>query len=322
MARISQKARRSVKPLTSWTRFHLPRDQEWPTWSVDHDDVHVGPLQAVDGCLTVSLGRMVDNPEQAAYIIQWVDLDAVKNFQSSPACIEFLQNLPEHNDSQTSVESTLGNLTLTDTSSLPAAVSSRFLIFKHVTEAVTAELEGRLTFTAFLVPRNFDSKSVFLMWKEKFESAFISFIPYGYESITWHPNFMSRFAAVWLWALSEDGWVEKTFGKLEQTQDDDQGRTILCHFHLWQRNCGATPEKEEAAAADPQWIESWNRAVAQVMPPATSWAQERWDIQDVPRPPEPEFDDPEELSEYDKEQARRMKLFLEAHRLAKDESSG
>jgi hypothetical protein len=55
------------------------------------------------------------------------------------------------------------------------------------------------------------------------------------------------------------------------------------------------------------------------MPPATSRVQERWDIQDVPRPPEPE-PDPEELSEYDKEQERRMKLFLEARGLRKFES--
>ncbi|KAI3317156.1 hypothetical protein HD806DRAFT_395524 [Xylariaceae sp. AK1471] len=77
------KAKRSEKPLISWTRFYLPRDQEWPTWSVHHDDVYVGPLKGVEGWRTASLGRMVDNPGQAAYIIQWVDLDAVKNFESS-----------------------------------------------------------------------------------------------------------------------------------------------------------------------------------------------------------------------------------------------
>lgn len=74
MARISQTAKRSVKPLTSWTRFHLPRNQEWPTWSVDHDDVHVGPLEGVEGWRTASLGIMIDNPEQAAYIIREFNL--------------------------------------------------------------------------------------------------------------------------------------------------------------------------------------------------------------------------------------------------------
>lgn len=248
----------------------------------------------------------------------------MKSFQSSPACAEFLQNLPEYDNSQVSVESgsTLGNLTLTDASSSSSAPeTSRFLIFEHVTPAVTAEVEGLVTLTAFLVPRKVDSDSVFLMWREKFESVFAGFRHRGYESITRHPDFMFRFAAVWLWVLSEDGWVEKKFGKLEQTQDDDQGRTIICHFHLWPRKWGATPEKEEASAADPQSRESWNRTIAQVMPPVTSWVQERWDIQDIPRPPEPE-PDPEELSEYDKEQERRTKLFFRARGLETDESSG
>ncbi|KAI0400398.1 hypothetical protein F4802DRAFT_619866 [Xylaria palmicola] len=298
MARTKQTAKRIDKPLTSWTRFHLPRDQEWPTWSVHYDDVHVGPLEGVEGWRTASLGRMVDNPEQAAYIIQWVDLDAVKNFLSSPVCAEFLRNLPEQGDSQAPVESgsALENLALTDASPSSALATSRFLIFECVTHAVTAEVEGLVTLTAFLVPRKIDS--VLLMWKEKFESVFAGFRPPGYELITRHPRFMFRFAAVWLWVRSEDGWVETKFGKQEQMQDDDQGRTIICHFHLWRRDCGATPELEEASAADPQSRESWNRAVARVMPPVTSWVlQERWDIQAVPRPPEPEFD-PEELSEY------------------------
>jgi hypothetical protein len=70
MARTKQTARLSQKPLTTWTRFYLPLEQEWPTWAVDHEDVHAGPLADVKGCLMISLGRMVDNPEQAAYIIR------------------------------------------------------------------------------------------------------------------------------------------------------------------------------------------------------------------------------------------------------------
>lgn len=70
MARTKQTARRTYKPFITWTRFYLPQGQEWPTWAVDHDDVHVGPLTDVEGCRKLSLGRMVDNPEQAAYIIR------------------------------------------------------------------------------------------------------------------------------------------------------------------------------------------------------------------------------------------------------------
>lgn len=246
----------------------------------------------------------------------------MKKFQSFPACAEFLQNLPEHDNSQVSVESgsALGNLTLNESSSLSSSASSRFLIFKHVTEAVTANVEGRVIFTAFVVPRKVDS--VFKIWNENFNSVFSSFTPRGYESITWHPSFWFKFSAVWLWVLSEDEWVEKKFGKLEHTQDDDQGRTIICHFHLWPRKFGAAPEKEEASAADPQARESWNRAIAQVMPPATAWDQERWDIQEVPRleRPEPEFD-PEENPEYYREQQAFKKEFLECHGFEVAESS-
>ena len=68
MARTKMTAKR-YEHVTTWTRFHLPREQEWPTWSVDYPDVHVGPLAGLEGCLEVLLGRMVEDPEQAAYII-------------------------------------------------------------------------------------------------------------------------------------------------------------------------------------------------------------------------------------------------------------
>jgi len=60
---------RPPKGLVTWTRFHLPREQEWPTWSVGHADVHVGPLAGVEGWRTPLLARMVEDPEQAVYII-------------------------------------------------------------------------------------------------------------------------------------------------------------------------------------------------------------------------------------------------------------
>jgi hypothetical protein len=68
MARTRMTAKR-YRRVTTWTRFHLPREQEWPTWTVAHADVHVGPLAHVEGHMTVRLGRMVEDPEQAAYII-------------------------------------------------------------------------------------------------------------------------------------------------------------------------------------------------------------------------------------------------------------
>jgi len=70
MARTKGSRIACPKPLITWTRFYLPREQEWPTWDVDDDNVHLGPLLEVeDSWLRASLGRMMDDPEQAVYII-------------------------------------------------------------------------------------------------------------------------------------------------------------------------------------------------------------------------------------------------------------
>ena len=70
MARTKQTARQTTKGVITLIRFYLPEEQEWPTWSVDYANVYIGPLSEVQGCRgKVFLGRMVDRPEQAAYII-------------------------------------------------------------------------------------------------------------------------------------------------------------------------------------------------------------------------------------------------------------
>lgn len=69
MARTKQTAKLYGEGIVTWTRFHLPPGQEWPTWSVTLADVHVGPLADVEGVWKASLGRMVETPAQAAYII-------------------------------------------------------------------------------------------------------------------------------------------------------------------------------------------------------------------------------------------------------------
>ena len=55
------------KALITWTRFYLPRNQEWPVWA-GHEDIYSGPLLDL-GIRSLRLRRMVDDPEQAAYII-------------------------------------------------------------------------------------------------------------------------------------------------------------------------------------------------------------------------------------------------------------
>lgn len=71
MARTKQTAKRHWKPIVTWTRFHLPREQEWPTWPKDrYEHVYWGPLADLEGLEGVSVGRMVDNPERAAYVLR------------------------------------------------------------------------------------------------------------------------------------------------------------------------------------------------------------------------------------------------------------
>jgi len=89
MARTKQTARRSQPSVVTWTRFHLPIGQEWPAWAVAHENVHFGPLNDVDGVWKGWLGRMVEDPEQAAYIIGKALGDAVRE-----TCSEFITNLP------------------------------------------------------------------------------------------------------------------------------------------------------------------------------------------------------------------------------------
>lgn len=153
-------------------------------------------------------------------------------------------------------------------------------------------MEGRVTFTAFLIPRKDDSER--RTWYEKIRDVFGHFLPlvrtnslYGWPSLT-----------VWFWVLVEDDWVGEKFGKPEQNQEDDQGQTILCQFRLWPSSGNVRPAHQDASATDPQVRESWAQAVANVMPPVTAWEQERWDIRKVPRFEPPEETDPEELVKF------------------------
>ena len=56
---------------TTWTRFQLPLDQSWIKWqqAEQFPDPDFGPLADVPGRLTVRLGRMVENRENAVLII-------------------------------------------------------------------------------------------------------------------------------------------------------------------------------------------------------------------------------------------------------------
>ncbi|TLD30348.1 hypothetical protein PspLS_01911 [Pyricularia sp. CBS 133598] len=297
MLKENKAPRRSTpKPFTTWTRFYLPRDQEWPIWSVDHPDIHVGPLAKVAGdantmgdpaILCVTLGRIVDDPEQAVYIIDWRTLDDFNKFQSSPACQELLRNLPEHNNSQVSVqaEPALGRLTLAEAGSL---AKSRFLVMKHAASIPTGSIEGRLALTSFVLPRRLEQDQAQQVWQDELRAKL-------------GPRYFDRM--VWFYVLNEDSWVQEKFGRLEQTQEHDHGRAIFCHFRKWTTTWAddERQEREKAQSVEPRVKESWARTISKhVMPPVTEWVYELWDIRRVPcyDSPYPETDpetDPEEV---------------------------
>ena len=241
--------------------------------------------------------------------LEWRDKSDLKNFQSSPACAEFLGNLPENCNLQVSVESAssaMRSLTIEDApSSASPPAPSRFLTLEEITHIPAGKVEGRVTLNAFSVPRK-DDPSAMWTWYESLRAVFGCFQPRGSEFIRGHGLRWQTHMTTWFWALAEDGWVESKFGKLEQAQGDaQQGRTVICEFHLWPRAWGATPEHEEASATDPQARESWNEAVAKVMPPVTAWVQERWDIRNVPR-----FDPPWEIDPEDVEYEKQLQEYL------------
>lgn len=69
MARTRRTEREVPDSILTWTRFYLPEGQEWPTWSLGGTVIYP-PLENVQGFVgLVSLGRMVDHPTQAAYIL-------------------------------------------------------------------------------------------------------------------------------------------------------------------------------------------------------------------------------------------------------------
>ncbi|KAI1807188.1 hypothetical protein F4811DRAFT_550143 [Daldinia bambusicola] len=297
---------------TSWTRFYLRRGQEWPTWLKGHLDANIGPLATVAGCQRVWLGRKVDDPEQAALIILWESAEALKAFQSSPACAEFLQSLPEKDlPASPASGALLWSAFPVDASS--SSASARFLSFQwNGGYRFEEDLQGRVTLTILAIPYTGDP--VPESWTTAVYDAFEQLLPEGCEEISaqW-PDARMHFWTAWAWIDSdisqhqEEGEEEVEAGKKKS------GQALLCEFRRWNGCHGATPELEEALAKSPQARESWAETIAKVMPPVMAWDQERWDIRLAPHyiSPEEEEDKEEGQDEEDEEYEGDMKSFLE-----------
>jgi len=312
MARTKQSARPGLggreKEVMTWTRFHLPVDQEWPTWrDAKHaDDVHRGPLAGLEGVLQAWLGRMVDDPEQAVYIVRWKTQEDLESFQSSPSCTEFLQSLPEH-----------PNLNPPgSTKSLPqsSSSSSRFLTLQRFKLDATNEFQGRAIFTAFSVPscssneleedmnqdnNDRDDLTNNRKWAyecyEKLKRALGLHVPRGPQPRPYHPHFWWQNWTLWCRVLEEDSWVQEKFGVGGGGGD----RTILCEFRL--RPAEDDQEEHSATGSDAKVREAWSKAMTEVTPdPVTAWYQERWDFWEMPWPMTySDDDDAEDVEEED-----------------------
>ncbi|KAK6957470.1 hypothetical protein Daesc_000256 [Daldinia eschscholtzii] len=310
MARVreTKSKLRQQNKRTSWTRFYLPRGQDWPTWPAGHSDAHIGPLAAVPGRQKVWLGRKVDDPEQAALIILWESAEALQAFQNSPACGEFLQGLPE-NHFQGSLDSR-GLLWSPSTDGAGDASSSRtparFVSFQwNSGYQFEEDLQGRMTITILAIPYTGDT--IPNSWSSTIYNTFSQFLPRGCEDlrVQW-PDSRMHFWTAWAWVDTELSQQQVAAGK-------ESGQALLCEFRRWNGYHGATPELEETLAKSPQARESWAQTVAKVTPPVTAWDQERWDIRLAPQfiKPEQEEEEQEDEEEVDEEYERNMKEFLE-----------
>lgn len=68
---------RKLRQRTTWTSFHLPSTQPWPTWPSaaipgedQTQDPYLGVLAHVPGVENVRLARRVEDVEQAAFIVR------------------------------------------------------------------------------------------------------------------------------------------------------------------------------------------------------------------------------------------------------------
>ncbi|KAL7943680.1 hypothetical protein V8C42DRAFT_99191 [Trichoderma barbatum] len=272
-AQIKQEKRRST-----WTRFHLPRGQDWPTWPSGTTDL--GPLAGVTGY------------EKTV----WDSADALKNFQDSPACVEFLQGLPQNDVVPGAL---LQRLSLSEagatTSSAPPPSRFPSLHWNH-TDKFEEKLEGRVTFTALLVPYTGAPDRQKL--RSSVIKAFDGFMPADCDDLRPPPPpdrnsfpvgfwpglvaFLPKWSG-WVWTWTDTGDSEWWHpGQQTTAEESGNGQMVLCLLRQWDGYYGATPEREEASANHPLAKESWAQAVAKVMPPVTAWVYERLDIQLAP----------------------------------------
>ncbi|TRX89682.1 hypothetical protein FHL15_009432 [Xylaria flabelliformis] len=245
MARRGEPRRlRQGERRTSWTRFYLPPGQDWPEWPTDYPDRYLGPLADVADRNYVYLGRQVDDPTKAVFIVFWESADELSYFQHTPACGEFLRGLGCENKSLLSLQYDTGAF-------------------------FEGHLLGRVTLNILTIPYTGvpDRKT----WSNSIQHAFQGFMPKG--------GGKPGIPHIFRWKTS--AWVDD--GHQEQSAPVEIGPRHATYylFYCWVGQTTSAVE-EEISAKDPESHGLWAARVARVMPPVEAWEQERWDIKRAP----------------------------------------
>lgn len=279
---------RRERRRVTWTQFHLPRQHKWPRWtggvSSPERESLLGPLAGVEGCEKVWLGRQVANPEKAALIIRrhhsrlpytvswsesllntnpvWESVPVLENFESSPLCSEFLQDLGCDLD------------------------ECRLVSFQWAVGFWFEDgLYGRVTRTALVIP--YSGLPEIKAWQTKMFRNFRGFIPAGCELFQRSlPQAFQYQAFAWVDTSRQELALQKDLDEnsLVSAIGDDgqefsgQEKAVGYHFFRW-NGSDAAPEREDAANVDPAARESWKRMFAKMTPPVGTFVQERWDLE-------------------------------------------
>ncbi|KAJ4303202.1 hypothetical protein N0V90_002095 [Kalmusia sp. IMI 367209] len=243
MARVkrTQRDRRLMCKRLSWISFHLPHEEKWPKWSIAYPNLHLGPLTDIPGCEKVSLGRQVEHPENAVFIIHWETADALHSFEQSPMCSTLLHDLGCETASLLSLQWEHGFF-------------------------LDDRLYGRVTLSICAGPADRET------WHNATKAAFRVFIPKGCNDVvSWRPPRR-------LWAIT---WVDGAPVPEALAVEGKSEYSVRYEFFRW-NSSDVGKEREEASFREPGAKDVWAEGVANVVPPALSWAQERWDIEIAP----------------------------------------
>ncbi|KAK3689190.1 hypothetical protein B0T22DRAFT_513368 [Podospora appendiculata] len=273
MATTKKWDRRSIRQQkrNTRTRFRLPREYNWPQWTGGHSHPYFGPLEGVAGVDKVRLVRMVEDPKQAVFIILWESAEALKDFQQSPLCGEFLRSLGLE-DSDARQGSPFVSL----------VYDCGFCLGEKLGEA--DDLHGRMTLTKLYSAYDASATPDHFAWRNDLGNAFGRWMSPGCEDLAGPPVY--QFNAAAYVDGDADGQRQDLPGPpavvTGHTRGDSSQKIAVCYrFFRWNAH-GATAEREEASFALPGSSEMWAARIARSMPPIVAWEQERWDIEVAP----------------------------------------